>query len=262
MEQERIREYGKGPGEGEADDGPAAKKPKKEASAGGFFKLEDKNNPHAYVTGLPTENFELEQFRAFMSKCGIIQENAEGEPKIKMCVHIFPVLLKLVFIKGNTAYRTGTLHRYSTDGVLNGDGRCTYLKPESVDLAITLLDQTEIVPGFKVTVARATFEAKAVSADVAAVKRKPKGKGKSDKDAKKRQEKRLLAWHDEEEKAVRKKAMGVVVIKNMFHPNEFDADATYLTDIREDLMSECGKFGVVKKIMIFDRHPEVSLNLT
>lgn len=91
------------------------------------------------------------------------------------------------------------------------------------------------------------------------VKKKPPKKGKSDKDARKRQEKRLLAWHDEgEEKAVRKKAMGVVVIKGMFDPKEFDEDATYLTEIRDDLQSECGKLGVVKKVMIFDRHPEVS----
>jgi hypothetical protein len=84
VEQERIREFGKGPSE--AGDGPATKKAKKETSAGGFFKLEDKNNPHAYVCGLPTENFEVEQFKAFMSKCGIIQENGEGDSKIKLCV--------------------------------------------------------------------------------------------------------------------------------------------------------------------------------
>ena len=45
------------------------------------------------------------------------------------------------------------------DGSLKGDGRCCYLKPESVDLAITLLDQSEIVPGHKVTVKRADFTA-------------------------------------------------------------------------------------------------------
>eukprot|EP00038_Savillea_parva_P013676 m.212030 g.212030 ORF g.212030 m.212030 type:complete len:414 (+) comp25872_c0_seq1:31-1272(+) len=235
VEQERIREYGKAGGKaGEEDDtaGPVAKKPKTDKSKQGFFQLDDKNNPHAYVEGLPTENFDVEQFKTFMSKCGIIQENADGEPKIKLYTN--------------------------DDGELQGDGRCTYLKPESVDLAITLLDQTEIVPGSTVTVSRAKFQPKALPADAPAVakKVKPKGKGKSDKDAKKRQEKRLLAWHDEDDKPVRKKAVGVVVIKNMFDPKEFDEDATYLNDIRDDLMSECGKLGVVKKVMIFDRHPE------
>ena len=40
-----------------------------------------------------------------------------------------------------------------------------------------------------------------------------------------------FGWH-EETKEVSKKAAGVVVIKQMFHPKEFDEDATYLTDIR------------------------------
>lgn len=42
----------------------------------------------------------------------------------------------------------------------------------------------------------------------------------------------------------------------MFNPKEFDEDATYLVELREELQSECSKFGHVKKIMIFDRHPE------
>lgn len=46
------------------------------------------------------------------------------------------------------------------------------------------------------------------------------------------------------------------VIKHMFDPKEFDDEPMYLNEIRDDLQSECGKFGVVKKIMIFDRHPE------
>jgi hypothetical protein len=47
-----------------------------------------------------------------------------------------------------------------------------------------------------------------------------------------------------------------VVIKNMFTVEQIDADATYIIDLKTDLQSECSKFGVVKKVMVFDRHPD------
>ena len=37
---------------------------------------------------------------------------------------------------------------------------------------------------------------------------------------------------------------------------EFEDDATYITELSTDLQTECSKFGLVKKILIFDRHPE------
>ena len=48
----------------------------------------------------------------------------------------------------------------------------------------------------------------------------------------------------------------IVILKNLFDPKEFEADPTLITDIRDDLKQECEKFGPIKKIMIFDRHPE------
>ena len=64
-----------------------------------------------------------------------------------------------------------------------------------------------------------------------------------------------MSWHEEKaEKS--KKAAGVVVIKHMFTPEQIDDDATVINDLREDLESECKKWGTVKKIMIFDRHHE------
>ena len=63
-------------------------------------------------------------------------------------------------------------------------------------------------------------------------KKKSKKKGKLDQ--KQLQHKRLLGWHEaEESEGVRKKAAGVVVIKHMFKPEQFDEDAMYLNDIRE-----------------------------
>ena len=61
--------------------------------------------------------------------------------------------------------------------------------------------------------------------------KKSKKKGKLDQ--KQLQNKRLLGWHEaEESEQVRKKAAGVVVIKHMFKPEQFDENAMYLNDIR------------------------------
>lgn len=43
----------------------------------GFFKMDEKKNTFVYVQGLPTDDFTLEQFSTFMSKCGIIALDSE-----------------------------------------------------------------------------------------------------------------------------------------------------------------------------------------
>ncbi|XP_014810619.1 PREDICTED: HIV Tat-specific factor 1-like isoform X2 [Calidris pugnax] len=48
----------------------------------------------------------------------------------------------------------------------------------------------------------------------------------------------------------------IVIIRNMFHPKDFEEDPLVLNEIREDLRTECEKFGQVKKVLIFDRHPD------
>ncbi|KAJ8245247.1 hypothetical protein COCON_G00235450 [Conger conger] len=42
----------------------------------------------------------------------------------------------------------------------------------------------------------------------------------------------------------------------MFHPSDFEEDPLVLNEIRDDLRIECEKFGQVKKVIIFDRHPD------
>ncbi|XP_072178830.1 17S U2 SnRNP complex component HTATSF1-like [Diadema setosum] len=41
--------------------------------------------------------------------------------------------------------------------------------------------------------------------------------------------------------------------KQAWFPRE---DATLITEIKDDLQSECSRFGEVKKVLIFDRHPD------
>uniref|UniRef100_A0A0B7BP01 RRM domain-containing protein n=1 Tax=Arion vulgaris TaxID=1028688 RepID=A0A0B7BP01_9EUPU len=87
----------------------------------------------AYVTGLP-HDITKEEFKKFMSKCGVIQSDIiTSKPKLKL-------------------YR-------DNEGRLKGDGICTYVRPESVTLAVQMLDGVD-VRGYKVCVERARFEPK------------------------------------------------------------------------------------------------------
>ena len=63
-----------------------------------------------------------------MRKAGIVSENDDGTKRIKL-------------------YR-------DEEGNVKGDGRCTYLRVESVNLAMQLLDESDIKPGFPVKIER------------------------------------------------------------------------------------------------------------
>ncbi|KAM6353740.1 LOW QUALITY PROTEIN: 17S U2 SnRNP complex component HTATSF1 [Alca torda] len=68
---------------------------------------------------------------------------------------------------------------------------------------------------------------------------------------------RQLDWRPEKKDgATRMRHERIVIIRNMFHPKDFEEDPLVLNEIREDLRTECEKFGQVKKVLIFDRHPD------
>lgn len=46
------------------------------------------------------------------------------------------------------------------------------------------------------------------------------------------------------------------MIRHMFTPQEIDEDVGIINEIKEDVESECSKFGPIKKIRVFDRHPD------
>lgn len=93
---------------------------------------------------------------------------------------------------------------------------------------------------------------------------------------------RQLDWRPEKQGEIRKRHEKVVIIRNMFHPSDFEVqkkkdshshtsisshsvwcktviwvclfqeDPLVLNEYREDLRSECEKFGEVKKVILFD----------
>jgi RNA recognition motif-containing protein len=198
---------------------PEAKK-EKLTSEPSWFDIDDNRNTNVYVSGLPLD-ITINEFTELMTKCGLIMENDEGEPKIKL-------------------YR-------DFNGDVKGDGLCCYLKVESVQLAIQLLDDTEL-RGHKISVNKAKFEMKGEYNPLLKKKKQRKKKQKFNKQEK------LLDWKEKKVTIAKPKHKKVVIFKHVFDPKEFDDDPGLIVDIKNDMMEECSKLGEVKKIILFDRH--------
>ncbi|KAG8144650.1 hypothetical protein E2320_013119 [Naja naja] len=111
-----------------------------------------------------------DEFVEVMSKCGIVMRDLQTEePKIKL-------------------YK-------DKEGNLKGDGLCCYLKRESVELALKLLDEKEI-RGYKLHVEVAQFQLKG---EYDASKKKKKCK---DYKKKLSQQQKLLDWRPEKKEGV------------------------------------------------------------
>ncbi|XP_068601123.1 17S U2 SnRNP complex component HTATSF1-like [Brachionichthys hirsutus] len=189
----------------------------------GWFDIDENKNTNVYVSGLPPD-ISTEEFVEMMSRCGIVMRDPVSEEyKVKL-------------------YK-------DKDGNLKGDGLCCYLKKESVPLAMRLIDESE-VRGYRIHVEAARFELKG---QYDASKKK-----KKNKDYRKRmqQQQKQLDWRPEKQGEVRKRNEKVVIIRNMFHPSDFEEDPLVLNEYRDDLRTECEKFGDVKKVILFDRHPD------
>lgn len=100
----------------------------------------ERKNTAIYITNLPS-NIDEEEVNTVFSRCGVIAEEIDrGKPRIKL---------------------------YTDDqGSFKGDALIVYFRPESVDLAIQMLDDTDFrlgqsAPGGKMKVVAADFSYKA-----------------------------------------------------------------------------------------------------
>ncbi|XP_061755219.1 HIV Tat-specific factor 1 [Nerophis ophidion] len=201
----------------------AKQKAEKRKADPGWFDIDDHRNTNVYVSGLPPDT-STEEFVELMSKCGIVtRDPVTEEYKVKL-------------------YK-------DKEGNLKGDGLCCYLKRESVELAVRLIDDSE-VRGYRLHVEVARFELKG-QYDASKKKKKNKEYRK-----KMQQQQKQLDWRPEKQGDVRKRHEKVIIIRNMFHPSDFEEDPLVLNEYRDDLRSECEKFGEVKKVILFDRHPD------
>lgn len=194
----------------------------------------------------------------FSRKCGVIAEEIDsGRPRIKL---------------------------YSDpDGKFKGDALVVFFKPQSVDMAIMLLDDTH----FRFTVSDSTAGKMRVQAadssykktvyenkhedDKAAAEAAEGGNGISrpkpapkanhkdrEKIIKKTQkmDAKLGDWSDDEpsylptEKPAKRDKM--VILKHMFTLEEINEDPAALLEIKEDIREECEKLGEVTNVILYD----------
>lgn len=196
-------------------------------------------NTSVYVTGIPDDATEAE-LAAVFSKCGLLRENEDGTPKVR-------------------------LYRDSATGAPKGDALVTYLREPSVALALNILDGAHFRPGSTgpvMSVTVATFTAKsdappAGGAHKQAAKSGAKGKGGGRKaggaSAAAAAAEKALGWEGFDDVADPRKV--VVVLTGMFAPPEMQAPCA-VDELKADVATECAQFGRVEAVRVFEHHPQ------
>lgn len=168
------------------------------------------------MSGLPPDTT-LEEFVNFMSKCGVAKKDPEDPTKVKCKIYRDE--------KGNA----------------KGDALFIYYKLESVNLALSILDGSEIRSGFPLKIQQAVYEPKEQQEQNS----KPK---KRSKKIKLYNQEKELGWEEDENCHV--------VLKHMFDPKESKGQPNFYEELEEDITTECETIGPVEKIKIFERNPD------
>ncbi|KAF7321384.1 RRM domain-containing protein [Mycena kentingensis (nom. inval.)] len=195
-------------------------------------------NTAVYVTGLPVDA-ELDEIVERFSKCGVLEEDDDGDPKVKMYAN--------------------------EDGVFSGEALVVFFKEDSVFLAERMLDDAELRIGDSKTVmrvAQADFGHKADGGGGDAKPRKTIDKKKTSRRLVKMQ-KKLAEWDDEDgfgpsmdpDQGVAKTSR-VVVLKHMFTLDALQDNPSLLLDLKDDVREECLTMGDVTNVVLYDKEPD------
>lgn len=196
------------------------KNPKKSKKA----KFSKRNAKHwCYVTGLPSHGVTTEDMQKYFSKAGLLDLDPETlQPKIKL-------------------YK-------QANGLLKGDASICYARPESVDLALQILDESPWDAKHIIRIQRATFQAKegAEGDDGSGTKRKKKHVSEA-----KRKVARLalLQAQDEgfgERLAGGRKGLRIVVVKHMM-------EGIQENRLEDEIQDYCQEHGQVEKITCIEK---------
>lgn len=147
-------------------------------------------------------------------------------------------------------------------GQCKGDATICYNSPESVAMAINILDGGYLRPNYKVTVTAADFSSSAVkfSQNNASItdnnKRAKPFITTTQRKIAQSAMKQALAWNDEDDSGIANvKALRIIVLQGMFKPSDFTNDPTFGDDLEVDVASECSKFGELDKVTVFSQNP-------
>lgn len=146
------------------------------------------------------------------------------------------------------------------NGQLKGDGRCCYIKPESVKLALNILDGSE-VKGQLIKVELAKFSLKGDYDP--SLKPKKRKLNKWEKEKQKKRVEKLFDWRPDKLPSEKSNNLRTVVIKNMFDPSIFEKDPKLILEYRSDLREECEeKCGPIKRVEVYDLNKEGVATIT
>ncbi|KAF8938601.1 hypothetical protein EDD21DRAFT_380503 [Dissophora ornata] len=217
------------PGRGEGSNNNKQNNKRQKGNGGGKGERKPKPISSVFVTGLPFDT-DVDEIVDVFKKGGVFMEDEKGTPKIKLYT--------------------------DKEGRRTGEGLVTYLRPESVALAVDLLDDTEYRPGVergRIRVQEAQFKEK----------ERPAAPATLSEDQKKKVQKKYqklekkLDWFEDDENLVKAdKWNKVCILKHMFTVQELEADPTLLLDLKIEIREECEKVGEVTNVIIYDHHPD------
>ncbi|KAE8144955.1 hypothetical protein BDV25DRAFT_165683 [Aspergillus avenaceus] len=192
-------------------------------------------NTALYVTSIPLDA-DFEEIRYVFSKCGVIAEEIDsGRPRIKMYT--------------------------DDDGKFKGEALVVFFRPESVNLAIQMLDDSDFRLGVTgpqgpMRVQPADFSYK--SQQEAPIKTSARDKRKIMQRTQ-RLNSKLADWDDDDPSALpetNSRFEKVVILKHMFTLQELDEDPAAILDIKEDIRDECSKLGEVTNVVLYDKEAD------
>ncbi|KAK2750315.1 hypothetical protein FQN57_003795 [Myotisia sp. PD_48] len=188
-------------------------------------------NTAVYVTSVPLDA-SSDEVRDVFSKCGVIAEEIDsGRPRIKMYT--------------------------DEQGNFKGDALVVYFRPESVNLAVQMLDDSDFRFGetgpqgrMKVQPADFSFKAQQEAPSKPSTRDKMKIMKKTQK-----LNNKLTDWDDDEAVPTTQSSKWekIVVLKHMFTLAELEEDPAAILDIKEDIREECSKLGEVTNVVLYDK---------